>query len=235
MLSALFLASSIVAGSSAARAVLSPSPPLAPSGWSYSAGHCLFQCDWSCIPTVAVAPALSAVEQHEQLKLKTEDETAAALQLWGCDNITNRVARVRRAPNHHQSFKFNVSEQTLKLVSNSAPSGLCVDRSGNHQFAALLLSPCDQSEGQLWNVSTSTSTSSDTSNSSSSRSADLVTIQSQMLGSDFGCIGASAPVSAGTPLQLAPDCGSLLTEWQQLPTLLPQSSGVVHYRLKYSK
>ena len=157
-------------------------------------------------------------------------EVRAALQLWRCDNSTNRVARVQahRTPNHQQRFQFSLAERTLKLVSNLTHGGLCLDRSGNHQFAALLLSPCDQSDGQLWNVSSSSGSS------SSFHTTGLVTIQSQMPGSDFGCIGASAPVSAGTALQLAPDCGSLLTEWQQLPAS-PQSTGIVQYRLKYSK
>jgi len=144
-----------------------------------------------------------------------------ALQLWQCDNGTaaaddtgRRVGDPSDGRTHCQQFLLNKTAQSLKL----ATSELCLDRSGNHQFAALLLSPCDGSDGQLWLTNSS--------------SSSVVVVQSQMPGSDFGCIGASAPVAAGTPLQLAPDCGTLLTEWQEVSA--PAGGSEVHFRLKYS-
>ena len=105
-----------------------------------------------------------------------------ALQLWACGG----------AAAQHQRFTFNRSAQTLTLGPR------CLSRSANHQYASLLLAPCDTGDlGQRWNVST----------------GRTVTIQSLEPGSDFGCIGASFPVRAGGLLQLAPDCGTRLTEW----------------------
>ena len=155
------------------------------------------------------------------------DDPAAALQLWPCSNGSSgggahlSVPALSAPPSaHRQDFVANRSDNSLKVVGASDVDGLCVDRSGNHQFAALLLSPCDQRDGQLWNVS-------------ALRGEGLFVIQSLMPGSDFGCIGASAPVRAGTPLQLAPDCGTVLTEWQQIPPSIPKSAAV-RFRLKYA-
>lgn len=126
----------------------------------------------------------------------------AALQLWKCDGNAS-----------HQAFRFNRTALTLEL------GALCIGRSGNHQFAALLLSVCDQGdEGQRWNVTQASSASTSASDSEGGDglpSDSVVNIESLMPGSDGGCIGASYPVASGAPLQLAPDlCGSSsLGQW----------------------